>query len=76
MKKTNCKNLRGSCDYEITGSTPEEMGEKSKQHVMRMVAEGDAAHKVAIESMMKLSSDQQRKWYQDFASSFDSLPNA
>ncbi len=76
MKKTTCNALRGACDVIITGSTPEEMGNNSKKHVMEMVAAGDQAHLTAIEDMKKLSPEEQQKWYQEFLASFDSLPQA
>ena len=76
MKKTTCRELRGACDFEITGSTPEEMGEKSKKHVMEMVAKGDEAHLVAIESMKALSPEEQHQWYEEFKQSFEDLPEA
>ncbi len=76
MKKTTCRELRGSCDVEISGETPEEMGENSKKHVMEMVHSGDEGHKAAIESMQQLSKEEQMKWYEDFKSNFDSLPDA
>ncbi|MCH7738504.1 MAG: DUF1059 domain-containing protein [Chloroflexi bacterium] len=76
MKKTTCKNLGGTCDAEIQGETPEEMGEKSKQHVMEMMQSGDQDHKAAVEKMMQLSKEEQEKWYDDFQKSFDSLPDA
>jgi arginyl-tRNA synthetase len=76
MKKTTCRNLRGACDAEITGETPEEMGENSKQHVMKMVQAGDKDHTAAMQEMMMLSKEDQQKWYEDFKNSFDSLPSA
>lgn len=76
MKKTTCRDLRGACDAEITGATPEEMGENSKNHVMEMVQAGDEAHMAAIESMKKLSPEEQMKWYQEFKNSFDALQDA
>jgi arginyl-tRNA synthetase len=76
MKKTTCRNLRGACDAEILGETAEEMGEKSRQHVMEMVQAGDENHKAAMESMMRLSKEEQEKWYADFKSGFDSLQDA
>ncbi len=75
MKKTTCKDLRGACDEEITGSTPEEMGENSKKHVMTMVNKGDVAHIQAIQAMMKLSEDEQKRWYEGWKKDFDSLPD-
>lgn len=76
MKKTTCRNLRGACDTEITGNSPEEMGDNSKQHVMELVKAGDTQHKAAMESMMQLSQENQQKWYEDFKKNFDSLPEA
>ena len=73
MKKTTCKDLRGACDAEITGETPEEMGENSKKHVMEMMSAGDEAHKVAVQEMMQLSKEDQQKWYEEFKSGFDAL---
>ena len=76
MKKTTCRNLRGACDTMITGNTPEEMGENSRQHVMEMVKSGDKNHKAAIDSMMKLSKEEQQSWHQKFIDDFDTLPEA
>lgn len=76
MKKTTCRDLRGACEQEITGETPDEMGENSKKHVMEMVASGDEGHKAAIASMQELSEEEQKEWYQGFLNRFDSLPEA
>ncbi len=76
MKKTTCGDLRGACDAEIQGETPEEMGEKCKQHVMEMIQSGDEDHKAAVESMMQLSKEEQEKWYEDFMKRFNSLQDA
>ena len=76
MKKTTCRQLRGACDAEIQGETPEEMGENCRQHVMEMVQSGDEAHKAALETWKQVSKEEQEKWYEDFESSFDSLQDA
>ncbi len=76
MKKTTCKDLRGACDAEIQGETPEEMAENCKQHVMEMMQSEDESHKAAVESMMQLSKEEQEKWYEDFKKGFDSLQDA
>ena len=76
MKKTTCRDLRGACDAEIQGETPEEMAEKCKQHVMEMIQSGDEDHKAAVGSMMQLSKEEQEKWYEDFKKDFDSLQDA
>lgn len=52
------------------------MGESSKKHVMEIVFSGDQAHKDAMEDMMKLSSEDQRTWLEDFKKNFELLPEA
>ena len=69
-------NLRGACDAMITGETAEAMGAASKQHVMQMLQAGDAAHKQAMDAMMKLSQADQEKWYGEFVAGFAALPDA
>lgn len=76
MKMTTCKNLRGACSEVITGDTPEEMGENSRKHVMKMVQAGDQAHINAVESMKSLSQKEQQLWYESFKESFNSLPES
>jgi len=73
MKKTTCRALAGACDFEITGATPEEMGENSKKHAMEAVAAGDQGHIDAMEKMRNMSPEDQQKWFEDFKSSFDTL---
>ncbi len=76
MKKATCTDMRGACDAEFTGDTPEEMGEKCKLHVMELVQSGDEAHKAALDSMMQLGGEAQQEWYEGFRDRFDSLPDA
>ena len=76
MKKATCKDMRGACEMEFTGETPEEMGEKCKAHVMELVQAGDADHKAAIDSMMAQSKEDQMKWYEEFRAGFASLQDA
>lgn len=76
MKKTTCRNLRGPCDAEIFGETPEEMGENCKRHVMEMMRSGDADHAAAVADMQKMSEEEQKQWYEEFKRNFDTLPEA
>lgn len=76
MKKATCNQLKGACNQIITGNTPEEMGENSKKHVMEMVQKGDEAHQRAMDNMMKMSQEEQNKFFDDFRNSFESLPEA
>ena len=45
--------MRGACEMEFTGETPEEMGEKCKAHVMALIEAGDVDHKAALDAMMQ-----------------------
>ena len=76
MKKATCRDMRGACDAEFQGETPEEIDQGCRQHVMEMVQSGDEAHKIAMDDMMKLGKEEQEKWYEDFRSRFDSLQDA
>ena len=76
MKKATCRDMRGACDVEFQGETPEEMGGKCRQHVMEMVQSGDEDHKAAIDAMMQLSKEDQEKWHEDFRKAFASLQDA
>ena len=68
--------MRGACDAEFEGETPEEMGQSCRQHVMEMVQSGDEAHKTAMDNMLELGKEEQEKWYEDFRSRFDSSQDA
>lgn len=76
MKKTTCRDLRGACDTEITGATPEEMGQNSRKHVEQMLEQQDPDHLAAVESMQALTPEEQSEWYQGFVARFDSMPEA
>ncbi len=76
MKKATCRHLRGACDIEIFGETPEEMGANCRQHVMEMMHAGDAEHKAAVDAMMQLSKEEQEAWYEGFKKGFDALEDA
>ncbi|MEK7602903.1 MAG: DUF1059 domain-containing protein [Patescibacteria group bacterium] len=76
MKQFTCQELKGCCSAIITGSTPEEMGDNSKRHVMEMMQAGDQAHKEAVELMMKMPPEEFNKWFDDFKQKFNSLPDA
>ena len=76
MKKATCRYMRGACDAEFEGETPEEMGQICRQHVMEMVQSGDEAHKTAMDNMMELRKEEQEKRYEEFRSRFDSSQDA
>ena len=76
MKKATCRYMRGACDAEFEGETPEEMGQICRQHVMEMVQSGDEAHKTAMDNMMELRKEEQEKRYEECRNRFDSSQDA
>lgn len=71
MKKLTCKDLGGPCDFEITGESFGEIGEKSQAHVMEAIQKGDVAHIAAVEAMKELSPEEQQKKFAEFQKKFD-----
>jgi predicted small metal-binding protein len=43
MKTLTCRDLGGPCDTAFTAGSFEEIGKKSREHVMDEMAKGDAA---------------------------------
>ena len=76
MKQATCRQMRGACEMEFTGETPEEMGEKCKANVMALIEAGDADHKAALDAMMQGGKEEQMKWYEEFSAGFASLQDA
>jgi hypothetical protein len=75
MKKATCKELGGACDFVLTGETPEQMGQASRDHVMDMMADGDEDHKAAVAKMMSMGKAAQMAWYKEFEAKFNELEN-
>lgn len=59
MKRLSCRDLGGPCDHKITGTTFEEIGRNIRAHVMRVMEDGDAAHREAAERMRQGSPEEQ-----------------
>ncbi|MAF14142.1 MAG: DUF1059 domain-containing protein [Parcubacteria group bacterium] len=76
VKKITCRAMGGACDHEITGETADEMIQKSQQHGMEAVNNGDQAHMEAMEKMKNMSPEDQGKFGEDFKNKFDSLSDA
>jgi len=51
MKTMTCKQLGGPCDFEIHGSTADEVIKAQDSHLKEMVANGDDAHEGALNDM-------------------------
>ncbi len=74
MKKLTCRDLGGPCDAELTGETFDEIGKKSREHVMAQMRKGDEAHVAAANKMRSATPDQQKAMMAGFKRIFDEAP--
>jgi predicted small metal-binding protein len=51
MKTMTCKQLGGSCDFILRGSTADEVIKAQDKHLKEVVAMGDEVHKSALKEM-------------------------
>jgi hypothetical protein len=75
MKKLTCRDLGGPCDAEFTGESFEEIGKKSRGHVMEKMQIGDEAHLSAANKMKSATPEQQRSKMAEFKKKFDEAPS-
>jgi hypothetical protein len=77
MKQMTCKEMGGSCDTIIEGSTAEEIALNGGKHLTEM-SEKDTGHKRDKEVMDASQNDTQHieKWMADFQTKFDALPES
>lgn len=75
MKKLACRDPGGPCDTEFTGETFEEIGKKSRAHVMEQMQKGDSAHLASANDMRKAAPEQQKAMMAEFKRKFDEAPN-
>ena len=75
MKKLTCRDLGGPCDAEFTGESFEEIGKKSREHVIEQMQKGDEAHLAAANKMRSATPEQQKVMMADFKKKFDEAPN-
>lgn len=75
MKTMTCKQLGGACDFQITGSTFEEIAEQSKQHGVEMFQKNDEAHINAMKQMQVLmqSPEKMMQWMEEKRKEFEAL---
>ncbi|MGM0739117.1 MAG: DUF1059 domain-containing protein [Bacteroidota bacterium] len=71
-----CKQLGGACNKEFNADTFEEIAEQSKNHGMKMVQKGDAAHIKAMNKMQQLMSspESMKEWFDEKREEFNQLP--
>jgi predicted small metal-binding protein len=77
MKTMTCKQLGGACNKEFYADTFDEMAEKSKEHAMEMLQQGDKAHLEAMNKMQELmqSPDAIKQWMENKKKEFEALPD-
>jgi Protein of unknown function (DUF1059) len=61
-----CRDLGGPCDAEFTGKSFEEIGKKSREHVIEQMQKGDEAHLSAANKMRNATPEQQRALVAEF----------
>lgn len=73
MKAMTCRQIGGPCDTLIQGNTPEELLDNGTQHVMES---NDDEHKQVLVMMndMMNNPEEAKRWNDDFAAKFASLP--
>ena len=75
MKTLTCRDLGGPCDAEFTAGSFEELGKKSREHVMEQMQKGDEAHRSAANNMRSATPEQQKAMMAEFKRKFDEAPN-
>jgi predicted small metal-binding protein len=75
MKRLSCRDLGGPCDAEFVGESFEEVGKKSRAHVMEQMQKGDQAHVTAAGKMRTATPEQQQAMMAEFKKKFDQAPN-
>ena len=75
MKRLTCRDLGGPCDAGFTGSSFEEIGKKSREHVMEQMKKGDEAHLSAANNMRSATPEQQKAMMAKFRQKFDEAPD-
>ncbi|MGB5756859.1 MAG: DUF1059 domain-containing protein [Acidimicrobiales bacterium] len=77
MKTMTCKQLGGPCDFELHGSTADEIIKAQDQHLKDSVADGDETHRAAADQMKgrwKRPVSGMR-WYRNTKRDFAALPD-
>jgi predicted small metal-binding protein len=75
MKRLTCRDLGGPCDAEFTADSFDEIGRKSREHVMDQMQEGDKAHLAAANNMRSATPEQQKAMMAGFKRKFEEAPN-
>lgn len=77
MKTMTCKQLGGPCDFQLHGSTADEIIKAQDQHLKDSVADDDETHRAAADQMKgrwKRPVSGMR-WYRNTKRDFAALPD-
>ncbi|CAN5231853.1 hypothetical protein BH09PAT2_BH09PAT2_07690 [soil metagenome] len=71
-----CRQMGGPCDTAMHGNTADEVIKAGEKHIRDMVANGDEAHKMALNMMDEMRKNPQSgmEWYTKTQSDFAALP--
>ena len=75
MKRLTCQDLGGPCDAEFTGDSFEEIGKKSREHVMEQMQKGDDGHLSAANNMRSATPERQKAMMAEDRRKFDETPD-
>jgi predicted small metal-binding protein len=75
MKKLTCRDLGGPCDAEFTEDSFEEIGKKSREHVMEQMQKGDDGHLSAANNMRSATPERQKAMMAEYRRKFDETPD-
>jgi predicted small metal-binding protein len=68
MKQMKCTDMGGSCDFKITGNTPDEMMENGRKHLL-------GTHPEMMEQMKKSTPEDGKKWMESFMKKWNATPD-
>mgnify|MGYP001604340015 CR=1 FL=1 len=76
MKTMTCRQMGGPCDFQVHGSTPDEIMSNGSMHLTEMANSGDEEHKKAFAMMEEARQNPEagKQWFEKLASDFAALP--
>lgn len=75
MKTMTCQQLGGACNKKLHAESWDEMQQKSKEHAMEMLEQGDEAHLRAMKKMKELMSKPEAmvEWFEKKKKEFEEI---
>lgn len=77
MKTMTCRQLGGPCEFQLRGETADEVIKAQDRHLNDVVAEGDVAHKPALDAMNGRWKHPVSglRWYRNAKREFATMPS-